>query len=37
MKDRREKKINLFQRLVAVGGGGHKKKGNEGVYGGCIL
>jgi hypothetical protein len=32
-----EGKINLFQGWVSVGGGEHKKRGNESVYGGCVL
>jgi hypothetical protein len=32
-----EGKINLFQEWVPVGGGGKKERGNEGVYGACIL
>jgi hypothetical protein len=32
-----EAKINLFQWWMPVGGGGHKERGNEGIYGGCVL
>jgi hypothetical protein len=31
------KKLNLFLWWVPVGGGGHKERGKEGVYGGCVL
>jgi hypothetical protein len=33
----RRKKIGLFQGWVPMEGGGHKERGNEGEYVGCIL
>jgi hypothetical protein len=32
-----EGKINLFLRWLPVGGDGHKERGNEDEYGGCVL